>query len=314
MSHRIYYLFVFLPAFFVYDFFAVQQWDLKMVDFQSNSSRALMKVLKILDIEHNSSLDSIVQSTQKAWLRPKDKERWQLDDSGLEQIRQRLEPYLTELGLLREVRPTFECYKYALILGSTLSSTIGRIIFLVQQWRQGLRFETLVLLGCQRCLDHQFESLQYIFNDPYLTQEEKDIVKAHWNEIRTEMDMLQFLFFTMKATESMRKTVALVTINAPNKLNSDGSLSRPSTRDTIDLWLACSPPDGTCLAISDQPHILYQQAVLASCLPPVLPVETVGPAITNDITLAETLDALARLLYQEKMRRDLWSKGKDPHL
>ena len=103
----------------------------------------------------------------------------------------------------------------------------------------------------------------------------------------------------------MRNQVNIVIVNSPNKQNYDGSFSRATTRDTIACWLELKPSNGSCVAISDQPHILYQQSVLTTYLPESLPITTIGPAITEDITCAEIFDALARFLFQERLRLKL---------
>lgn len=76
-----------------------------------------------------------------------------------------------------------------------------------------------------------------------------------------------------------------------------GSKSRPNTADTYRLWQASSPPPGLILAISNQPYVLYQQAVGQSELSGDYQLETVGPRAPPDLPIAVYLDTLARLLY-----------------
>jgi hypothetical protein len=55
-------------------------------------------------------------------------------------------------------------------------------------------------------------------------------------------------------------------------------------------------------------NCVYQQSVLVTYLPKSFPVETIGPTGTEEITCAEILDARARFLFQEKLRRSLHEK------
>ncbi len=78
------------------------------------------------------------------------------------------------------------------------------------------------------------------------------------------------------------------------------SIKRPTTGDTIKLWLTELAPQGKILAISNQPYVGYQHAVLKSFVPKELLVETVGPktaVVNSDIVV----DNLARWLYQENL-------------
>ena len=86
------------------------------------------------------------------------------------------------------------------------------------------------------------------------------------------------------------------------KNNSQGTLVRPTTADTITEWLKTEPQPGTIIAISDQPHCLYQQAVLKALLPSNFDVETVGNGTSEKTSVALMLDALGRALYQENQR------------
>ena len=93
---------------------------------------------------------------------------------------------------------------------------------------------------------------------------------------------------------------------------------RPTTKDTIENWIKKEElKQGTCLAISSQPHVAYQHSVLRTCLPKAFSLQTAGPAIIdnlsslddlknyNTIQIGVILDALTRLLYQENERLKL---------
>ena len=83
----------------------------------------------------------------------------------------------------------------------------------------------------------------------------------------------------------------------------NGILKRPTTPDTVLDWLKIKPHPGLCLAISNQPYVLYQDSVLKTVLPPSFTVETIGEKMDEtSYNVSLLLDNLARFLYQEAKR------------
>jgi hypothetical protein len=66
----------------------------------------------------------------------------------------------------------------------------------------------------------------------------------------------------------------IVFINAPKKPNG----SRPTTHDTVDAWIATNPKPGSCLSISSQPFVYYQEITMKNALEkhPDFGIEGVG--------------------------------------
>jgi hypothetical protein len=82
----------------------------------------------------------------------------------------------------------------------------------------------------------------------------------------------------------------------------NGTLRRPNTQDTIDEWLrSYNPQPGSILALSNQPYIGYQDAVLRKALPKTFDVETVGNACSNNTKSTVIIDSLARWIYNEHL-------------
>lgn len=77
---------------------------------------------------------------------------------------------------------------------------------------------------------------------------------------------------------------------------------RPTTEDTIKKWLETNPSSGTCLAISNNPHIGYQHSVLKTYLPDEFKLETVGSSASLELPMAFYLGEMARWMYQERQR------------
>ena len=92
-------------------------------------------------------------------------------------------------------------------------------------------------------------------------------------------------------------------INAPLKPNVTGTkFLRPTTEDSIKIWLETKPAERKILAVSNNPHIGYQESVLKTYLPKDLNLETVGPAASLKLPLAFYLGEMTRWLYQEQIR------------
>ena len=87
------------------------------------------------------------------------------------------------------------------------------------------------------------------------------------------------------------------------KVGKTGLAIRPNTGDTIIAWLKHNPKPGEILAISSQPYVQYQDAVLKTLIPHGFSTETIGPATVGDSeAIAVNLDNVARILYQEQER------------
>ena len=68
--------------------------DLTQALFSNNIlSPACKKILSITHIKHDGTLESVVQATQKAWLRKPNTERWQMNNK-FENLQTQLVPFL----------------------------------------------------------------------------------------------------------------------------------------------------------------------------------------------------------------------------
>jgi hypothetical protein len=170
-------------------------------------------------------------------------------------------------------------YDYALILGATVSRMEARLSFLAQEWERGVRFRKLVFLSGERILNPAIESFPM--------------------ELNTESQALVHLFNHLDLPEGM-KALPLEIIDSPARLNAKGDKRRPTTKDTLVDWLKRNPDAGSCLFISNQPYIGYQDAVCRTELPLEFIIETIGPESFSNTTFAQYLDNLAKWLYQEK--------------
>lgn len=253
----------------------------------------IIELLKLTDVVSESdTLSSIVDETQKHWLRKSGSERWDIvSDSrdNQEEIRKIFENFF----FFSEIESKYTEYEYAFVLGALFERMKLRFEHLVNLWNKGVRFNSIVFLsGSRPAQEAQGEN--------------KDVLEKWANvtiEImpQTETELLKFIYDHMVMPEEMRKLPVQI-IDVPMLQNSDGTMRRPNTADTIEWWLKSNPQLGKVLAVSNQPYVWYQDSVLKTLLPSSFEVDTVGQACLPDQKIGLLLDTLARTLYQEKIR------------
>lgn len=231
----------------------------------------------------------IMKTTQKAWLRPAGKERWEVDDVYSAR-KAELVPLFKDLGLIEEKRPLQQSYDYLLLMGALYTRAQSRLEYAISLSCLGIRFNTIVILGSERQLNAQLEPSSLFYGDSIP---------------KTEFQMMQWIFeHTFMPT--IMYNASTIWVNAPNTVDGNGKIQRATTADTINIFLAGNPRSGSCLVISNQPHIEYQAAVTRLLLPESFQVEGVGQAISEKAPVSEILDALARWIYQEEK---IWNKA-----
>lgn len=188
-------------------------------------------------------------------------------------------PLLQRMDLLEARHAPTLHYTHALIFGATYQSVKERMLFLGEEWQRGLRFDEIVLLGSARPI----------------TPEEK--LEARSESLQTESDIMLALWTSLPLPAALKK-VPKILVHSPMKTDASGVLLRPNTADTIIAWLNTKPKPGTVVAISNQPYVHYQDAVLRALMPEQFSLSTIGSKSNkNNINLH--LDNLARILYQE---------------
>ncbi len=277
----------------------------KLINKDGSPTKTFSALLEKLDLVVEPNLDAIVATTQATLLRKPGTERWQMEEKW-EQKADVLRPLFIKLGCIDEIKPSQTTYDYALILGAILPTVRIRLAYTIALWNAGIRFKHLIFLSGARDLDPTLESEQELLNGPKSFPAQKN-----WSLTQdlptTEAEMMQMVYDQAALPDSLKK-IPLTIINAPKHANG----ARPTTGDTANSWLEKNPQPGSVLAISNQPFVGYQHAVLLTLLPKSFVVETVGDHAfdtTNLDVLADTkmgvlLDNLARWLYQEKQRRN----------
>jgi len=251
-------------------------------------SAEVVALLDITNIQHDGSLNSIIKETQMHWLRKPGVERWEIVEKDWNKNTSIL-TILEKIGLLDEVEPQYKQYDYALLMGATFSRVKTRLQSLIDAWNNGVRFDQVVILsGARPLISEELQSYETLFSGALPA---------------TEAEMMKFVYEQTVMPEEMRN-IPLVIIDVPMLQKDDGTLLRPTTGDTVNLWLQSDPIPGTCLVVSNQPYILYQDSVTKCLLPKSFTVEIFGEKDQNS-SIDIHLDNLARCLYQERKRLNL---------
>lgn len=253
----------------------------------------IFKLLQLTDILYtDGTLSSVVDETQKHWLRKPGSERW--DIQNLPYIHQQeIYKICKELKMFSEVKPEFQQYQYAFVLGGLFARMENRMAYLIDLWNQGVRFNSIIFLTGSRLAN--------------AAQGENQETLKQWANVtvdvmpQTETELLKFIYDHIKMPSAMR-TLPVEIIDVPMLQNPDGTMRRANTADTIESWLKTNPKPGKILAVSNQPYVGYQNTVLKTLLPKSFEVDTVGQSCASNENIGVILDTLARTLYQEKLR------------
>jgi hypothetical protein len=229
----------------------------------------LQQLLKVMEVANDGTLPSIIEATQKTWIRSAGKERWHIENNLSEIQAKAVMDYCSKNRFFIEIMPTQKTYDYAVILGSTVATMQKRIDFLETIAKTGVQFKQVVLLSGARPLDPKIEIAP--------------------EGCQTEGEALAYLWKGCP----LSKAVPWSQFDSPMVES-----RRPTTADTYNLWLASKPKAGSCFMISNQPYCLYQQLVAEAIMPKEFTFETVGPASDpSKANPAALLDTIARCLY-----------------
>jgi len=229
-------------------------------------SPAFEEILELFGVEE--------ARVEELWMQ-KGKERWEFD-KRYEYMRPTAWPYFEIAGLVFEAFPQSREYDYAIVFGALLATVEKRIAFLERLRERGVNFNEIVFLTGDR--------------DLLLSERER-------SGCRIESEMVEWAY----RQSDLSKDIPATFVFAP-KQSESGFLRCPRTHDTVEAWLRLSPTPGRCLAVSNQPYVGYQHAVLNSLLPRGFSLETVGPGIQGEPTVALMLDTIAKQIIAERSR------------
>jgi len=263
----------------------------------------LLQLLQILGMEPlNTSEKAVLQINawaQKNLLRQG--ERWQEQTDRFEELKPKIKPLLQEFGFVDASSSHFKEYQGAIVHGALLSRVRLRLHYLIEQWKQGVRFSRIYFLSGERPLEAQYENQDTFMDDSDSLLKIRKEWTAPLEFPKTESEMTRLVWEQSEIPEDMRKEVEVHFINAPMKkdLKSD-RLIRPTTDDTVESWLKALPPHGRYLAVTNAPYTNRQDLVVRAIAPKEYGFDTVGSRSREQEKIAIFLDELARFIFQVK--------------
>jgi hypothetical protein len=270
-----------------------------ILDENLKAKKPLLDLFETLDIEVKNDLKDIIKITQRKFLRKK--ERWEEKEKYGDR-RKKLIPIFKKLGMVEEITPQEKTYDYAILLGSLLPNFTIRLSYLLEKWREGIRFHTIVFLGSERPLE---KSEKFFKKCDILPSRRGWIFPKELP--KNEIEMMKLVFDRAMLPDGM-KDLKVIFVEIPMKPFKRG-FRRPNTKDTVKMWLKnFNPYPGKCLVISNQPYVGYQDAVLREVLKKDFEIETVGKKANKNTKIVIFLDTMTRWLYEEGFRYGVISK------
>lgn len=264
-----------------------QQTRLTLFTNDGIPTAALSELLAVCKIDGRTKAE-IVKATQEQWIRPADKERYELVDTP-EQIAMQpiLMPIFEKIGLIKQVSPLKKEYDYILVMGAYYKRAKLRLEQALRLCDAGYQVKEIVLLGSERPLNPAEEPTEIFGTD---------------NPPKTEHEMMKWIDSHASMADATRR-IKRTYVNAPNTTDADGKIKRANTADTFKEWLKTNPKPGSCLVVSNQPYVGYQAAVARLYLPSSFAIDATGQETNHDQKgiISIILDSLARWIYQEKL-------------
>jgi hypothetical protein len=226
-------------------------------------------------------------------------ERWQEQTTKFEALKPKIKPLLSELGFVNASSSHFSEYQGAIVHGALLPRVRLRLHYLIEQWKQGVRFPHVYFLGGERPLNPHQENENLFLQD----KDSPLKIRKDWSTPiqfpNTECEMMQLVWDQSEIPEEMRKEVKAHFINAPMKKDlKSGQSLRPTTDDTIDYWLKTKPLYGRYLAVSNAPYTNRQDLVIRTIASSNYGFDTIGSSAREEEKMAIFLDELARFIFQ----------------
>lgn len=255
-----------------------------IVDENFSVTDSVQKLMELSGVKPARKLSEVVSLTQPVWLRARQSERMHLVEE-YENLRPTLLMHFRNLGLITEVTANKTHYDYVLLLGANYLTMENRVAYLEKILASGVTIKHLALLGSHRPLEH--------------VHEVEVMLKKHQFAVvpTTEIEMMEALINASPMKDKLHN-INIIRIASPMKINSDGTVARANTRDTVEDLLKLDVTAGSSLVISSQPYILRQDLIVRSLLPSPWTIETVGDSAPIDLPSGVYFDELARVLYE----------------
>ena len=279
---------------------------------------AMVKLLKACGLfAEGDRLPEIVEKTQKAWVSVQ-QGRGQVERTDLRDTREHMarrkdvDECFRTLGFYDERKQVFQKYTYAVCHGAFLDGVRKNIADIVNLWKKGIRFSSLVFLTGDRPLRKDSangvrepeDSVRKLEDSASYPLFKKGWKKAADAKYDNEYDMVGLVWDQTDVPEDMAKALdgKISFINAPKPEGRE----RPGTKDTFREWLKSNPEPGTIVASGRTLLWPYQQLAGETSLSGKdFGLDTVANAVSErelniygDRIVSIALDTFAKCFYE----------------
>lgn len=214
-------------------------------------SYLLIDLFKILGLDHTGDLQSFYQISQKHFLRPKDRQRWEIESCSFDNQFESVNEIFQAIGLILEVKPKRKIYDNIFIHGAIFTSLRPRIKYLDMLWEMGIKANNIIVICSDRPLSDVENPITII--DPtkstYLFREDW---KAPETLPTNQVEVSKLIWDQMITQDELRKkSVQFLTIPKIMDVKTGQLVRYANTQDTIEGWLNNNPHPGSILAISN---------------------------------------------------------------
>lgn len=244
---------------------------------------ALRGLLDLFDLTHDGSLADILRVTQAAWYK-EGKLRVDIDEEHGHK-REAAMPFLRQLGLVDEISATQSRNEMAIVLGAVKSAIRKRYAILIREYRQGVRFRSLVMCGSARPSNEVVTD----FANEFLPFPENTSFAGYENPPPDETDLMEAIYQLARPTFPWNRDI----IPLFKKTTVQGR--HANTRDTLTDWGTF--PTGKILLVSSQPFVSFQLMIARQCLPGCQ-IDAIGPAASPTLAISKFLDNAAKIIFE----------------
>jgi hypothetical protein len=246
---------------------------------------ALMELAKALGVPMTGNF---AQALNKRGQEAKDFDRWKR-----EEVRSTYQDIILKWAgthaIFSSWKPLLKKYDRAIIFGSNTTDMASRVEYLIQLWKEGVRFKEVFWITGQRPLDPRIDS--------YL------------DEAKHESQAARLVYKDAKLPKEMR-ALPVTFLSSPMVKGDDGFMKRPGTREVVQLLInqmqknSPSKDPGCLLFVSSQPFCGYQFAITSALMPDQFDFDFIGNGDSLEKTYSSAvLEKVARWLYEDLLLR-----------
>jgi hypothetical protein len=275
--------------------------SLLLFDPQNKPTNHFARFMREMQIP-GDSLSAIDEALQKRFFQKgsdnQPLERWDLHAVEVSCPHDRFVRHLQLCGFGMETIPSEWEYDRAVWPGALLVRAVYRLFDLRSVWASGVRWRETIVLAGKRPIIPERETPDDAHN---LLTSRVPMGGSSFQDfgVNTELEMMQWLLRYINASEGFRET--FVFVDAPMKPPAfdGGQPVRPTTEDTVGVWLETNPLPGSLLLSSGAPYGMAQDEALWMFLESHgHTVETFGheaPDLSMEVFMREVAGAVNRI-------------------